>query len=84
MAWACLGNACRVASDLRRAEEALDEAEARLRRSGGEAYAEAQIFSYRASLRNSQGLFREAVKLRDRALAIYREAKDRHLEEARR
>ena len=80
MAWACLGNAYRVASDLRRAEGALDEAELRIQRSGGEAYAEAQIFSYRASLRNSQGRFREAVKLLDRALAIYRQAKDRHLE----
>ncbi len=79
-AWACLGNAYRVASDLRQTEEALDEAEARLQRSGGEAYAEALIFSYRASLRSSQGLFREAVKLLDRALAIYRDAKDRHLE----
>ena len=37
MAWACLGNAYRVASDLRRSEEALDEAEVRLQRSGGEA-----------------------------------------------
>ena len=80
MAWACLGNAYRVTSDLRQAEEALDEAEVRLQRSGGEAYAEAQIFSYRASLRSSQGRFREAVKLLDRALAIYRQAKDRHLE----
>jgi len=35
-AWACFGNSYRVASDLRRAEEALDEAEVRIRRSGGE------------------------------------------------
>jgi len=80
MAWSCLGNAYRVASDLRRAEEALDEAEVRIQRSGGEAYAEAQIFSFRASLRGAQGRYREAVKLLDRALAIYRQAKDRHLE----
>ena len=80
IAWAWLGNAYRVASDLRRAEEALDRAEAHLERSGGEAYAEAQIFSFRASLLSSQGRFREAVKLLDRALAIYREANDRHLE----
>jgi len=80
MAWACLGNAYRVASDLRRSEEALDEAEVRIQGSGGEAYAEAQTFSYRASLRSSQGRYREAVKLLDRALAIYRQARDRHLE----
>jgi tetratricopeptide (TPR) repeat protein len=80
LAWACLGNAYRVASDLRRAEEALDRAEAHLEQSGGEAYTEAQILSFRASLRSSQGRFREAAKLLDRALTIYREAKDCHLE----
>jgi tetratricopeptide (TPR) repeat protein len=80
MAWACLGNAYRVASDLRCAEEALDQAKAHLEQSGGEAYTEAQILSFRASLRSSQGRFREAARLLDRALAIYREAKDRHLE----
>jgi tetratricopeptide (TPR) repeat protein len=79
-AWACLGNAYRVASDLRRAEEALDQAEVHLERSGGEAYTEAEILSFRASLRSSQGLFREAVQLLNRAMAIYRQAKDRHLE----
>ncbi|HEV7507479.1 MAG TPA: tetratricopeptide repeat protein [Thermoanaerobaculia bacterium] len=80
LSWACLGNAYRVASDLRRAEEALDQAEAHLEQSGGEAYTEAQILSFRASLRSSQGRFREAVKLLDRALAIYSQAKDHHLQ----
>ncbi len=80
MAWACLGNSYRVASDLRSAEEALDRAEAHLERSGGEAYTEAEILSFRASLRSSQGRFREAVKLLDRALRIYRSARDRHFE----
>lgn len=80
MAWAYLGNAYRVASDLRRAEEALNRAELHLEHSGGEAYTEAQIVSFRASLRCSQGRFREAAKLLNRALAIYREAKDHHLE----
>jgi tetratricopeptide (TPR) repeat protein len=79
-AWAGLGNAYRVASDLRRAEEALDRAEVHLARSGGEAYTEALILSYRASLRSSQCRFREAVQLLNSALAIYRQAKDRHLE----
>jgi tetratricopeptide (TPR) repeat protein len=79
-AWACLGNAYRIASDLRRAEEALERAEVHLKNSGGEAYTEAQILSFRASLRSSQGRFPEAAKLLDGALAIYRDAKDRHLE----
>jgi tetratricopeptide (TPR) repeat protein len=79
-AWACLGNAYRVASDLRRAEEALDRAEVHLKHSGGEAYTEAQILSFRASLRSSQGRFPEAAKLLDGALVIYREAKDHRLQ----
>src|SRR5205085_4488695 len=57
-------------SDLRSAEEALDRADAHLERSGGEAYTEAEILSFRASLRSTQGRFREAVKLLDRALAV--------------
>jgi len=80
LAWAHLGNASRIASDLRRAEEALQTAESCLERSGGDALAEAQILSFKASLRNSQGRFEEAAELLDRALAIYRAAKDRHLE----
>lgn len=80
LAWAHLGNASRIASDLRRSEEAFETAEAHLGRSGGDAMTEAQILSFKASLRNSQGRFDEAAELLDQAIAIYREAKDRHLE----
>lgn len=80
LAWAHLANASRISSDLRRAEEALQIAETHLERSGGDALTEAQIFSFKASLRNSQGRFDEAAELIDRTIAIYREAKDRHLE----
>jgi tetratricopeptide (TPR) repeat protein len=79
-AWAHLGNALRIAADLPEAERALDEAETHLQHSGGEAYTEAQILSFRASLRTTQGRYEEAVRLLDDALAIYREARDRHLE----
>jgi tetratricopeptide (TPR) repeat protein len=79
-AWAHLGNALRIAADHRGAEEVFDTAEAHLRRGGGEAYTEALILSFRASLRSAQGLFDEAVRLLDNAIAIYREARDRHLE----
>jgi tetratricopeptide (TPR) repeat protein len=79
-AWAFLGNAYRVMSDLRRAEEALDQAEAYHERSGSEASTEAQILSFRASLRCSQGRFREAIQLLDRTLAFYRQTKNRQLE----
>ncbi|HKV09584.1 MAG TPA: tetratricopeptide repeat protein [Thermoanaerobaculia bacterium] len=80
LAWAHLGNAHQVASDLRRAEEALDTAEEHHRKGDEDELTLAQILSFRASLRNAQGRFDEASRLLDRAIAIYREAKDRHLE----
>jgi tetratricopeptide (TPR) repeat protein len=80
LAWAHLGNASRIASDLRQSEEAFETAEVHLERSGGDALAEAQLLSFKASLRNSQGRFNEAAELLDQVIAIYREAKDRHLE----
>jgi tetratricopeptide (TPR) repeat protein len=79
-AWAHLANACRIGSDLRRAEEALAAAWEHHRRAGEDAFTEAEIQSFEGSLRNSQGRFEEAVRLFDRALAIYREGRDRHLE----
>jgi tetratricopeptide (TPR) repeat protein len=79
-AWAHLANACRIGSDLRRAEEALATAWEHHRKAGEDAYTEAEILSFEGSLRNSQGRFEDAVRLFDRALAIYREGRDRHLE----
>jgi len=79
-AWAYLGNAYRIASDLRRAEEALSTAREHHRRGDEDAFTEAQILSFTASLRNSQGRYGEAADLLDRAIAIYRAGKDRHQE----
>jgi tetratricopeptide (TPR) repeat protein len=79
-AWAYLGNAYRIASDLRRAEEALRTAREHHRRGDEDAFTEAQILSFTASLRNSQGRYEEAAGLLDRAIAIYRAGKDRHQE----
>jgi tetratricopeptide (TPR) repeat protein len=79
-AWAHLGNACRVAADLPRAEEAFGVAEEHLRRGGGDAYTEAQLLSFKASLRNTQGRFDEAARILDGAITIYRQARDRHEE----
>lgn len=76
--WAHLGNAYRIGSDLRRAEEALATAREHNLRAGEDAFTEAEILSFEGSLRNSQGRFDEAVRLLDGALAIYREGKDRH------
>jgi tetratricopeptide (TPR) repeat protein len=79
-AWAHLANACRIGSDLRRAEEALAAAWEHHRKAGEDAFTEAEILSFEGSLRNSQGRFKDAVLLFDRALAIYRSGRDRHRE----
>lgn len=79
-AWAHLGNASRVAADLHRAEEALQTAEEHQRRSGGDAYTEALILSFKASLRTTQGRYDEAARLLDGAITVYRQARDRHEE----
>ncbi len=80
LAWAYLGNAYRIASDLRSAEEALARAEEHYKRGGEDALTGAQILSFMASLRTSQGRFGEAAELLDQVVPVYREARDRHLE----
>jgi tetratricopeptide (TPR) repeat protein len=79
-AWAHLGNALRIAADLRRAEEALQTAEEHQRRSGEDAYTEALILSFKASLRSTQGRYDDAADLLDGAIALYRQARDHHEE----
>jgi tetratricopeptide (TPR) repeat protein len=80
LAWAYLGNARRIASDLGGAEEALVLAERLYRCCGADLLTEAEILGFQASLRNAQGRFAEAAGLLDRALPLYREAGDLHLE----
>jgi tetratricopeptide (TPR) repeat protein len=80
LAWAYLGNAYRIASDLRRAEEAFRVAMEHHRRAGEDIFTEAEILSFAASLRISQGRFQQAVRLLDRAIKIYRSGKEWHLE----
>jgi tetratricopeptide (TPR) repeat protein len=80
LAWAYLGNALRIASDLRGAEQALDRAEDFYRSFEVDLLTEAEILGFRASLRNTQGRFNEAAGLLDRCLQLYREARDRHQE----
>jgi tetratricopeptide (TPR) repeat protein len=79
-AWAYLGNALRVASDLGGAEAALARAELHYRRFENDPLTEAEILGFQASLRNSQGRFDEAVHLLNRALRLYRGVGDRHQE----
>src|SRR5436305_997840 len=80
IAWAHLGNAYRIASDLRSAEEALLRAEEHHKRAGEDALTGAQILSFMASLRTSQNRFDKAAELLDQAISIYRQARDRHRE----
>jgi tetratricopeptide (TPR) repeat protein len=80
VAWAYLGNAYRVASDLRRAEEALRIAQEHHHLAGEDAFTEAEILGFTASLRKAQGRFEEAAQLLDRTIRLYRAGKDRHLE----
>lgn len=80
MAWAYLGNSHRVASDLRAAEACLKTALEHHRRAGEDSYTAAEILSFTASLRTSQGQYGHAAELLDRAIAIYRSAEDLHME----
>lgn len=79
LAWAYLANASRIASDLRRAEDALARAEEHQLR-GEDALVGAQIHSFKASLWISQGRYADAASLLDQVVLVYREAKDRHQE----
>jgi tetratricopeptide (TPR) repeat protein len=74
-----IGNARRIASDLRGAEEALVEAEHHLHEGSRDRLERARFYQYRASLRSAQRRFGEAASLLDRATAIYRRAGETHL-----
>ncbi len=78
LAWAFLGNALRIASDLQGAEEALDRAEDYQRLFETDLLTEAEILGFRASLRNTQGRFDEARRLLSRAFRLYQQVGDRH------
>ena len=80
LAWAYLGNARRMDSDLDRAEEALVHAERLYRQFEADLLTEAEILVFQASLLNAQGRFPKAIALLDRALSLYREAGDLHQE----
>src|SRR6478672_9235449 len=49
---------------------------------GEDAYTETEILIFTASLRRGQARYREAEHLTDRAIALYREGQDSHLEGA--
>ena len=78
-AYAALGNALRVLSELGAAEAAFREAASCLSRSGtGNGWVKAEVLDLESSLRQDQRRFEESEKLLDDALALYREAGDSH------
>jgi tetratricopeptide (TPR) repeat protein len=77
-AWAHVGNARRVASDLRSADEAFAEAQRCAAQGTDDVLLQARLAALTGSLRREQRNFAEAHELFDRALEIYREAGENH------
>lgn len=77
LAWAALGNARRVRSDLIGAERAFGTALGRLKRSGGkEPCNRGEVLSLLGSLRIDQTRFEEARKILEEAVAIFRNGRE--------
>ncbi|HEX5718267.1 MAG TPA: hypothetical protein VF179_19050 [Thermoanaerobaculia bacterium] len=77
-AWAHIGNARRVRSDLQGAEEAFESADAHLRKGSLESIERAIFLDFKASLRRDQRHFDEAMRLLHRAAAIFLQHGHRH------
>lgn len=77
-AWAYIGNARRVQSDLRGAEEALDLALVHLRRGTWEPWERAVWMDLKGSLLRAQRRFDEALRLLKRALFLFLSVGDQH------
>ncbi|HKI06263.1 MAG TPA: tetratricopeptide repeat protein [Thermoanaerobaculia bacterium] len=78
-ALACVGNARRVQSDLRGAEEAFSVAFSHLSRGTRDPMERAVLLDLKASLRRAQGRFTEAYRLLHRAVFLFRQLGERHL-----
>lgn len=77
-AWAFIGNARRVASDLRSAEEAFGKAELLSAEGTDDVLLKARLLALKGELRCDQRRFAEAETLQDQAIAIYREGDENH------
>jgi tetratricopeptide (TPR) repeat protein len=77
-AWASLGNALRVLSDFRQAEQAFRQAEIHLAAGWLDPLDEALLLEYKSSLRRAQRRFDEALNLIDSAISLYREVNEPH------
>ena len=78
-AWAVLGNARRIQSDLSGADEALEHAAAELELGSGDPLEESRLAGFLGSLRRKQRRFDESLRCYDRAIRCARSAGDSHL-----
>lgn len=78
-AWSELANACRIADQPARAEEAMAGAFEHLRQGTGDEQLEARLLSLQASLLASRGRLRASLEALFRAQAIHLRHGDRHL-----
>ena len=79
-AWACLGNAKRLAGDFPGAEEALRSAAESLEQGSGDPYEEASVLSMTASILTDLGEIEEAERLLSNAALLARALRDHPLE----
>jgi tetratricopeptide (TPR) repeat protein len=77
-AWAFIGNACRLKSDLHRAEESFAVAYGHLQNGTQDSLERAVILDLEASLRRDQRRFDEAEKLLKRAIALFLQSDQQH------
>ncbi len=77
-AWAYLGNARRISSDLPGAEQALAHAETLAEDGSADLLEEARRLDLKASLLSDQGRFEEAAEILDVVIDIYEEVRDPH------
>jgi tetratricopeptide (TPR) repeat protein len=77
-AWAYLGNARRLNSDRRGAEEALALAQSLSSEGSGDPLEQARILDLKASLAADRGRFEEAIELLDMVIDIYGEIRESH------
>ena len=77
-AWAYLGNARRISSDLLGAEQALAHAEALAEEGSADPLEEARLLDLKASLLSDQGWFEKAAETLGVVIDIYEEVRDPH------
>jgi tetratricopeptide (TPR) repeat protein len=77
-AWAYVGNARRIKSDLQGSEEAFQQAQLHMERGTGDRLELAILLDLKASLKRSQRLFDECFRLLEKAIATFLELGDRH------